>query len=339
MIRVAALTSGRDVPSSRLRIRQFIAPLEERGVAVREHRPLVGKYAPPPSRAVRVPWAAAKFLSRLPGVLGARRGDVAWIERELLAGRFTLERFTPRRTLLDVGDAIWLQGRAGYSERIARRCFGVIAGNAFIAEHYRTFAPNVWVVPTSVDTEIWRPRARPAGLWTVGWIGTAGNLEYLLDIEDPLADFLEARRDAELVVVADKAPAFRRLPAKRWRFVRWSAAAEAEVVAGFRVGLMPLPRTDWALGKCAAKLLFYMASGVPALVTPVGVNETILGQASVGLAASDPAGWADGLRRFYEEPVFAEACGAAGRQLVLESYSLPAAADALAKIFRETASA
>ena len=44
----------------------------------------------------------------------------------------------------------------------------------------------------------------------------------------------------------------------------------------FNVGLMPLPDTEWARGKCGFKALQYMALGVPPVVSNVGVNAEIV---------------------------------------------------------------
>src|SRR5215212_486160 len=113
MVKVTALTSGLNVPSSRFRIRQFIEPLVQLGVNVAEHHPLLSKYT-----LKRVGPLAA--LARLRGVLTARTGDVVWLERELVAGRRTLEKFSgASRRIFDVDDAIWLLNDSNFSEEIA----------------------------------------------------------------------------------------------------------------------------------------------------------------------------------------------------------------------------
>ena len=340
MIRVAALTSGKDVPSTRFRIRQFITPLDKLGIRVEEHRPFVEKYASPQVRGLGRLWTVAKLLSRIPGVLASRRSDVVWIERELLAGRYTLERFLPRQSVLDIDDAIWLTGPPGYSEATAARCRGVIAGNAFIAKHYEGVAERVWIVPTSVDTDRWAPRLRSGGRpWTVGWIGTGGNLDYLSAIEEPLTDFLRAHSDARLLVVSNRKPELRKLPSEAWRFEPWSAEREVELVASMDLGLMPLPETEWGKGKCGAKMLLYMAMGLPVLVSPVGSNAEILSAGNVGLGPRTKEEWSAGLTRFYDNRNLASECGAAGRRIVQQSYSVAANAPRLAEIFREAARA
>ncbi len=135
MIRLAALTSSRNDPSSRFRIRQFIPRLRELGVDAVEFCPWVSKYA-----SVMLQLTGLTFASRVHALLAARKYDVTWLNRELITGRDTLERFAGRRFLFDVDDAIWLSGRPGFAQRIAARAAGVIAGNRAIADYFRPHA-------------------------------------------------------------------------------------------------------------------------------------------------------------------------------------------------------
>ena len=342
-LRVAALISGPEVPSSRFRVRQFVAPLRSVGVAVRVHSSPISKYAPPPRGTPGKLWTAGKLAGRLGGLWTARGADVVWLERELVGGRFTLEGFLPAaKTVLDVDDALWLTGKPGFSERIAARTAGVIAGNSFLAEHYGPVARRLWTVPTSIDTERWAPaRGRDSGSerFTVGWTGTGGNLPYLEAIEKPLARFLATHPDSRLLVVSDRAPKLSSLPPEAWTFERWSPEAEVDQVRRMDVGLMPLPDDDWARGKCSAKMLLSMAVARPVVVSPVGTNGEILGEARVGLAAESGDDWSAALDRLHGDAGLRVACGAAGRALAVERYSVAATAPKLAAIFREIAGA
>lgn len=333
MIKVTALTSGKHAPASRFRVRQFIAPLRERGVRVSEFHPPWSKY----TMASVVPLGV---MGRLPGLVNARQSDITWFERELIPGRFTLERYAGRRRLFDVDDAIWLLSETRFSERIAELCDGVIAGNQYIADHYREHgARRTWVVPTSIDTDVWRPRDHVSEheRWTVGWIGSQSNLPYLYEIEEPLAEFLNGHGDAQLLIVCDRVPAFKKIGERAFRFERWSPETEVRLVQEMDVGLMPLPLTEWTRGKCAFKMISYMAVGRPVIVSPVGVNREVLEQASVGLGADTVDEWYDALRALYEDRELGRKMGVAGRTLVEERYSVNSNVVALARIFKEVA--
>lgn len=337
MINVAALTLGERDPSSRFRVRQFIEPLRRRGIKVAEHKLPLSEY-----RLARHP--PLGLLGRLPGVLAARRNDVTWLRRELISGRKTLEPFAGRKRIFDVDDAIWLAYGSSFSERIAEDCYGVIAGNEFIADHYCSQgAPRVWVVPTCVDTDIWRPAEsdsharRPA--WTIGWIGTWSNVKYLRRIEGMLADFLAAHAESRLLVVCDRAPAFERLPPEKWRFRRWTQNSETSVLREMDVGLMPLDDSEWVRGKCAFKMLTYMATGLPVVVTPIGVNDELLRKADIGFGARTDDEWHRALQALYADRGRGARMGAAGRRVVEEGYSVRGNVGRLAEIFEIAARA
>lgn len=330
MIKVTALTSGRHNPASRFRVRQFIGPLNSFGIDVTEHYPVLNKY-----RTKRL--LPLGMLARLPGVLASRSSKVTWLERELAPGKLTLERFAGTRRLLDVDDAIWLNA-PNFSERLAQICDGVIAGNEFIADHYRKFGARVWTIPTSLDTALWRPGpAVRRDCWTIGWTGTSSNLEYLYPIEAALADFLNEHKQAQLLVVCDRRPVLKKLPPESWRFVRWSAESEIRLVQEMDVGLMPLPDSQWARGKCALKMLMYLAVGIPAIVSPVGVGKELLDRREVGLAAREANEWFAALRRLFGDREVAARLGAAGRKLVEERFSVTTNVPKLADVIHEIA--
>jgi glycosyltransferase involved in cell wall biosynthesis len=333
MIKVTALTSGKHAPASRFRVRQFIAPLAKRGISVSEFHPPWSKY----TMASVVPLG---MIVRLPGVLAARSSDITWFERELIPGRFTLEGYAGRRRLFDVDDAIWLLSETRFSEKIVELCDGVIAGNQFIADHYRRQGARCWVVPTSIDTNVWRPiEKREHARWTIGWIGSQSNLPYLYEIEEPLADFLAQHDAAQLLIVSDREPSFKKIPASALRFVRWSPQTEVGLVREMDVGLMPLADTEWTRGKCAFKMISYMAVGIAVIVSPVGVNKEVLKQGAVGLAARTADEWYDALHVLYEDRALGSGMGATGRLLVEQHYSVNRNVVALADIFQEVAGA
>ncbi len=331
LIQVTALTSGRHSPSSRFRVRQFISPLLNSGIAVREYYPIVNKY-------VTKRLAPLGMLARLPGLKTARGSDITWLERELVPEKSTLEHFASTKRVLDVDDAIWLN-KAQFSEQIASRCAGVIAGNNFLAAHYRKYGARVWLIPTSVNTDIWRPSAsRQTAKWTVGWVGSTSTRKYLQLIEEPLADFLNDHADAELLVVCNRSPSFKRIPESKWRFVRWSPENEVHLAQSMNVGLMPLATDEWSMGKCALKMIQYMAVGIPTIVTPIGVARELVADHDAGFAAKSHDDWYNALNRLYEDTAVVAELGARGRRLVEDQFSVNCNAQKLATIFREIAS-
>ncbi|MCU1268059.1 MAG: hypothetical protein JWM21_4377 [Acidobacteria bacterium] len=331
MIKVTALTGSKHDPSSRFRIRQFIRPLSALGVEVAEYWPLISRYKIEP-----LPWLVTAM--RVPGLLASRFSDITWLGRELISGRSSFERLAGSKRLFDVDDAIWLSSNKDFSAEIVRSCDGVIAGNRFLAEHYEQLGAKVWLVPTSVDTELWRPRTTPIeNKWTIGWSGSFANLQFLYPIEDALADFLAQNPDSRLLIVCDRRPLLKKLPAGSWEFVAWSIANEIELVQQMDAGLMPLAGSELARGKCGFKMLSYMSCEIPVVVSPVGVNNEILQRGEVGFAAGVPDEWFAALTNLHNDRSLCARLGTSGRQVVTEHYSVARSAVLLAEIFRGVA--
>src|SRR2546423_2081892 len=338
MLKVTALTSGKHVPSSRFRVRQFIKPLASLGIQVSEYPLIIKKYTPGISPMINAFSDILKMFARAPGLLAAKSSDVTWLERELVPRRYTFERFAGPKRLFDVDDAIWLTDESRFSEEIAKHSTGVIAGNQFIADYYHKLGVRVWVVPTSVDTESWKPELKKKrNGWTVGWIGSSSNLKYLYAIEESMADFLAEHRTSELLVVCDRKPSFKIILPTAWKFARWTPENELKLTQKIDVGLMPLPETAWSRGKWALKMLLYMAVGLPVIASPVGVNSEILRQAEIGLPAVNKDNWYEALRLLFADRKRAFSLGRAGRRLVEEQYSVKQNVCKLAQIIGEAA--
>ncbi len=100
---------------------------------------------------------------------------------------------------------------------------------------------------------------------------------------------------------------------------------------------MPLANEEWAKGKCAAKMLVYMAASLPVVVSPVGVNADVLAQGDVGFAATSDTEWLRALTTLYDDRAAATAMGERGRALVERAYSVTVSAATLADIFTSVA--
>jgi glycosyltransferase involved in cell wall biosynthesis len=344
-LRVEAVVSGRWVASSRFRVLQHVEPLSHLGIEVSAPPPRISKYAAVPGPWARRPVLApgarlalngVKLASRLPAVAHSWRADVTWLEREMLPGRLSLEPILHRPVLFDVDDAIWMlsPGHERATRAVAGRAACVLAGNDFLADWFGAFAPAVERVWTAVDTERFVPGSTPRDAFVVGWTGSGSSLRYLHAIAPALARFLAEAPDARLMVMSDVFIELPGIPYDRIDLVSWSPETESTALQGLDVGLMPLGRGDWAKGKCAFKMLQYLACGVPAVVTPVGMNTEVLAMAEVGLAATSEDEWVEALLTLYRDRDRARALGGHGRDLAERSFSLPVIAGQLAAAMR-----
>lgn len=337
-VKVAAFTGGRDVPSARFRVRQYIEPLVETGIHVNEFCAPLSSY-PPRNRLLRPAWAVASLSSRLPGMLQSWRYDLTLLQREILSTLMTLEPLSKRPRVLDVDDAIWLYRGGDTAVQLARRCEGVICGNSFLAEHFSQWNARVTIIPTAVDTFRYMPSAGRDSREKVaiGWIGTSSNYKYLYQVAACLASVLKQRPDAVLRVVSDTRPIFPAIPPDRVEFVQWSLESEVREIQNMAIGIMPLEQSVWARGKCSFKMLQYMACGVPVVVSPVGMNAEVLAMDSIGIGASTREEWVEGLLHLLSQPDERTRMGLNGRSVVEEHFSVAAVLPRLSRTLREFA--
>jgi glycosyltransferase involved in cell wall biosynthesis len=154
-----------------------------------------------------------------------------------------------------------------------------------------------------------------------GWLGSSMSIEQTLL---PWLDALgEIRRQVpfELVVISDEPPRF--LQDIGWaRFLQWSPAVETSIADHMDVGIMPLQDTPWQAAKCGAKLVQYLAAGLPVIASPVGVNRDLVVDGVTGYWAANPDEWRRAIRRLAEQETLRSAFGRAGREQVVQNYSI-----------------
>jgi glycosyltransferase involved in cell wall biosynthesis len=344
-LRVLALASYPiEAASSRFRIAQFIRPLAERGIDVAFSpfldASLFAALYEPRKLLRRMPRAGLRALTRLRDAF--RPADVVFVQREaMLFGPPVVEWLATRRRpmILDLDDATWIAYRSpvygrlatllkwpGKTDRLIRRARVVTCGNPNIAEYVRARGAEAVVLPTVVDTAVFRPRTTPPpAVPVVGWIGTHGTSPFLQRLL-PLFDRLEM--PFELVVIGSGLP----IDARPWQMDR-----EADDFRSLDVGVYPLPDDAWSAAKSGFKAVQYMASGVPFVMSPVGVCAAmgIPGETHLNAVTDDE--WLAALRRLLADTELRMRMGRAGRAFAERHYSLEAHADALAAVIRSAA--
>lgn len=115
---------------------------------------------------------------------------------------------------------------------------------------------------------------------------------------------------------------------------RCSKYTEAGWINRFDVGIMPVLDDPLARGKCASKVIQYMASGVPVIASPIGANADVV-QVESGRHAGTLAQRLEALSNLRDKPVRARKMGmAAGRDFVVLNYSLNRNLPVLAEVIR-----
>lgn len=268
------------------------------------------------------------FSSRQKILQEARSAQVVVIVRRTYSFLFTrLLRAAAKHLIFDFDDAVFQkddgQRSASREKKFARvvsLCDQVWAGNNFLAEKAGMYCPRVFVLPTSLDAEKYNIIAeKPQDVFDLVWIGSSATKKHLLSA---LPAFEEAARlipSLRLKIIADftlQTDVIQIVP------IPWSEESEAQELAVSHIGIAPLPDNLYTKGKCALKVIQYMAASLPVISSPTGVNEEIIQPGSNGFLCKNKQEWVEAICRLHKEKELCLKMGQRGRQVCYENFTL-----------------
>jgi glycosyltransferase involved in cell wall biosynthesis len=219
---------------------------------------------------------------------------------------------------------------------LVRKSAKVIVGNPNLAKYSHQYQSpqNVTIIPTTVDMDFYRPviRQRRESV-CVGWTGSRTAIEHLRLKENVLVR-LKRTHGVEIKIVGSRRYS---IPGCHILAQDWKAKTEVEDLEGMDIGIMPLPDTELARGKCGCKILIYMAMGMPVVCSPVGVNRDIVQDGVNGFLATSDEEWYEKLRMLVEDSSLRERLGKAAREMVEERYSKKCVAPLYERVLSEVA--
>ncbi|HEX8349553.1 MAG TPA: glycosyltransferase family 4 protein [Hymenobacter sp.] len=280
------------------------------------------------------------FLRRIGLLFTVPKYDYIFIHREASPigppiFEWIIAKVLNKKIIYDFDDAIWIANTseanklvAGIKwhhkvESICRWAYKVSCGNAYLRDYAQQFNRNAIVNPTTIDTERLHNQVKDQmapGPLVIGWTGTHSTLKYIDQVVPVLAK-LEQEFKFEFRVISNQPP---QLPLRSLVYQPWAKETEIADLLTFHIGLMPLENDLWAKGKCAFKALQYMALGVPALVSPVGMNTEVVADGENGFVCTTPAEWENALRTSLQDQKLRVYLGKAARKTVEERYSVTA---------------
>lgn len=282
--------------------------------------------------------AARGLLTRFADLARSSRYDIVFVQREAIQlGTAFFERAMAQlgaKLVFDFDDAIWLpnvsEANAGLAwlkrpqktDKIIASAALVFAGNDYLAAHARPLNPAVEVIPTTVDTDLFRPirLERDRRSVCIGWTGSMTTIPHF-ELALPVLRRIRARYGERVYfkVIGDSGYRAEELGIEG---VRWDPATEVEDLAELDIGIMPLPDDEWSKGKCGLKGLSYMALGMPTVTSPVGVSTTIIDDGVNGFLAASEDDWVERLAQLVDSSELRAKLGAAARKTVVSRYSV-----------------
>ncbi|MCJ7497813.1 MAG: glycosyltransferase family 4 protein [candidate division Zixibacteria bacterium] len=327
--------------SNRFRVEQYLPHLETKGICY-SLRPFFS------SEFYRILYQSDKyfrkvyffvkcFLRRIFDLFGLFKCDLVFIHREAFPlgppfFEILISKFLKIPLIYDFDDSIFLPQTSKANRavsflkypkkvsQIIKLSQQVIVGNDFLREYAVRFNNNVTVIPTPLDTEKYKSFISPEKNGVViGWIGSHSTAEYLLELKEVFIKLKKVNPD--LVIKLIGAETYQnQLPGTDCR--AWKLEEEINELNSFDIGLMPMPDNQWTKGKCAFKLLLYMSMAIPAICSPVGMNQEIIRDGENGFLASSPEEWFEQIQTLVRDPDLRKKMGLLGRETVEEKFSL-----------------
>ena len=341
-----------EAPSQRFRFEQYFDALKQRGFDFDVQSFLddaTWKILYKPSNAAAKFTGILKgFLRRLLVMFKLSNYDLVFIHREASpvgppVFEWLIAKVFDKKYIYDFDDAVWLPNTSSQNafaakikwhsktEAICRWAFRCSCGNDFLADYARQFNSNVVVNPTTIDMEHHHNQLKNQSNQpvSIGWTGTHTTMKYLDEIV-PVLKELEAEINFSFVVISNKPPEFE---LKNLQFVPWKKETEVEDLLRFHVGIMPLSEDDWSRGKCGFKALQYMSLGIPAIVSPVGVNTKIVDDGVNGFLCNNHATWKKAIADLLSDDELRKQFSTKAIEKIKSSYSVQSNTDNFIALF------
>lgn len=195
----------------------------------------------------------------------------------------------------------------------------VIVCTPYLEEEANQLNQNVTRISSTIDTVKYKPRVSyNTSRVTVGWSGSFSTSPYLHLLDDVLR-IIQRRYGVAIRIIGD---AHFSIPGVEVKALPWKLETEVEDLLALDIGIYPLPHEEWVLGKSGLKALQYMGLGIPTVLTPVGANLEIVEDGRNGFFANTEEEWVSMLSKLIENQSLRERVGMAGRQTVVERYSV-----------------
>ena len=240
-------------------------------------------------------------------------------------------RRVARRFVYELDDAVFLT----FPDKIAalaQMADHVIVANRLLAEWAAGHNRRVSIIPTCVDADRYTVKSYSSveslGAGdpppVIGWIGSTATLPYLDHCAAALRRLAVSHR-FELRVISASAQPLERIDLGGVA-VRWVDIDAVDTVGQLHrldIGIAPLPDDDpWVRYKGNAKMIQYMAVGLPVVGSAVGFNLELVDRGSNGLLAASSDEWVEALGGLLDSAELRRRLGAAARTTILERYTV-----------------
>lgn len=289
------------------------------------------------------------FFRRLLTLFTLSAYDFIYIHREAAPigppiFEWLISKVFKKKIIYDFDDAIWVRIASDANPKVASlKCSWkvekicsysktVSVGNDFLAKYAEKYCKDVRIIPTVVNSESYHNclRDQTIGKLVIGWTGTFTNL-YNLQLITLVIQKLQEKYDFNFLIIANRDPKLQNL---NYTYQKWDIKTEIQDLLQMHIGIMPLINSEVEKGKCAFKAIQYMSLGIPPVVSPVGVNRSVVEEGTTGFWANDEKEWMEKLEKLITDAKLRGEMGIKAREKIMNAYSVKANQNKFIELFQ-----
>lgn len=277
------------------------------------------------------------YIKRLYAMSHIDKEDIVFLQYEFTPFIFfnrLFFKFLKINYIVDFDDAVF-HNYDQHSNKIVRYFFKnkiskvishahtVITGSPYLTAYASKYNNRVVEIPTSIDMQryIVDDGEKSNKKFVIGWIGSSTTSLHLKCVVDAFSQMLKNKIEFEIRLIGyDKKEGinFDGLPVS---YIEWNGNTEINELNKFDVGIMPLIDFPFARGKCAFKLIQYMALAKPTISSRFEANIKV-DRNKENLFADSTQEWVECFNDIINNREVYKKIGLRNRSVILEQYSI-----------------
>lgn len=276
------------------------------------------------------------YLKRFYDILKIRRNDIIFVQYEFTPFMpFNSLFFKIRgvKYIVDFDDATFHEYDQ-HPNRLIRFLFQtkisnviknakwVITGSPYLTNYALLFNKNVIEIPTSINLDKYKiSNNKISDRFVIGWIGSSTTSLHLKLVIQALKKLSERNFQFEIRLIGYTKQYDIDFTGLNVEYIDWDENTEIVELNKFDVGIMPLVDFPFARGKCAFKLIQYMAVGKPTISSSFEANLKV-DINSENLFANSTEEWIKSFKEIINNMDYYRQVGLRNRKVIENYYSV-----------------
>lgn len=175
-------------------------------------------------------------------------------------------------------------------------------------------------IPCSLNINYFLPSKKNSNFnetINIGWTGTFSSKSYLDSIKNVFIRLNKIKK-FRLIIIGNFEYS---IPGINIELIEWNKEREIEDLQKIDIGIYPLIKNNWALGKGALKAIQYMAIGLPVIATDFGTNSKVIKSNYSGILVNNEDDWVTALDHLISNPKERQRIGTNSRKEIIKNYS------------------